>query len=600
MALRIGPILARELLTNPRKPRHFILRSTYVAIFFILMWTAWQAVAGFSQVERAGDYAHFHTVLFTMLVRLEVVLVLFFSSLYGTSSLSHEKDRRTLVLLMMTRLKDGEIIVEKFLTGMLQVGTLVLTALPAYALLLLLGGVSVAQLLEAYAVTLGAALLANAIGVLIAAWREKTFQSVALTLLSIVFFQLAVEVAARLAGPRFEYALTSLSPFRALGAVLDLDRRFEYGAFPPAVTFLIFASAAAAGMLAFASYKLRDWYPTGEPIMERETPPAGAAVPAPVAETPYREVTGNPVYWRETETRAYGTRAILIKAGYALVAATALAIGWGATFGRPAAPARAVDENGVEIVEARARPTRQSDAPLTAVVVSLAVLSLLLVNAQAVTAITSERDLKALDLLLATRVTPPQFIFGKLLGILFNVKEIVAVPALVMIAAGATGQIGATAMFYSLGTFATFTAFAALLGVHAALRYESARLAIAHSLGTMFLLFVGILICMFLILVSGNERFGAQWLSFLLFIVLGSIGLWLSLSANAPSNAIALTASLLPFATFYCVVAFLVGDQAGPFLVGTSIYGFALAALLVPLLAEFDVATGRTSHAEGS
>jgi hypothetical protein len=118
----------------------------------------------------------------------------------------------------------------------------------------------------------------------------------------------------------------------------------------------------------------------------------------------------------------------------------------------------------------------------------------------------------------------------------------------------------------------------------------------------MFLLFVGILICLFLILVSGQGRFGAQWASFLLFIVLGSIGLWVSLSADAPSNAIGLTSAILPFATFYCVVAFLVADATGPlfsFLVSSAVYSFAVAALLVPLLTEFDVATGRTTHAEG-
>jgi hypothetical protein len=116
---------------------------------------------------------------------------------------------------------------------------------------------------------------------------------------------------------------------------------------------------------------------------------------------------------------------------------------------------------------------------------------------------------------------------------------------------------------------------------------------LANSMGTMFLLFVGIFVCLFLVLVSG--RFDFQWGSFILFIVLGSIGLWISLSANAPSNAIGLAASLMPISTFYCLIAFVVGDRTAPFLVGAGVYGFAVAALLVPLLAEFDVATGRTA-----
>ena len=55
--------------------------------------------------------------------------------------------------------------------------------------------------------------------------------------------------------------------------------------------------------------------------------------------------------------------------------------------------------------------------------VPVTVLSLLLVAAQAVTAITAERDGGALDLLLVTDLTPKEFIFGKIWGVLFNTRE---------------------------------------------------------------------------------------------------------------------------------------------------------------------------------
>jgi ABC-type transport system involved in multi-copper enzyme maturation permease subunit len=612
--LGFGPIFARELLTTPRRPRHFVLRTTYVGLFFVLMWTAWQAIVGFQAVQRAGDYPHFHAILFPLLARVQLVLVLFISALYGTSSLSHEKDRRTLLLLLLTRLKDREIIVEKFLCGLLQVSTMLVAALPAFALLGLLGGVSPSQIAQAYAVAFGAALLSNAIGVVIAAWREKTFQAVALTLMAVILGQLLVEVAVGAAGKetlvggvRLEQVAAWLSPFRAMETVVEPGWAANSSAWiaqaPAAFVFLGGALVLATILLTFASLRLRSWYPTGEAVMTREPDEAEVRAATAVAQLKRgksREVVGNPILWRETRTRGYGTRPILIKLGYFLICGIVLAMGWSSTFGKP--PVRPVlNEDGEEIVvqEPRARKSQAADLALTSMVVAAAVLGLLLINTQGVTAITSERDLKALDLLLVTRITPPEFIFGKILGILFNTMEMVLAPLLLLIAAWAWGLVGGAGLFYSVTIFLVFVAFGSLLGIHAALRYDSTRVAIAHSLGTMFLLFVGILICLFLILVSGNDRFGAQWASFLLFIVLGSIGLWVSLSANAPSNALALTAALLPFATFYCVVAFLVGDRAGPFLVSAGVYGFAVAALLIPLLAEFDVATGRTTHAEG-
>ena len=56
-------------------------------------------------------------------------------------------------------------------------------------------------------------------------------------------------------------------------------------------------------------------------------------------------------------------------------------------------------------------------------------------------------------------------------------------------------------------------------------------------------------------------------------------------------------ASLLcPAATFYAITSFLLDHTLGPFLVVLFTYGFATAAMLVPAIFEFDVATGRTTH----
>ena len=62
------------------------------------------------------------------------------------------------------------------------------------------------------------------------------------------------------------------------------------------------------------------------------------------------------------------------------------------------------------------------------VLVPLLVLSLVLVNAQAVTSLTTERDGRALDLLLVTDLTAKEFVFGKLGGVFYNTKEMVLLP----------------------------------------------------------------------------------------------------------------------------------------------------------------------------
>jgi len=140
-----------------------------------------------------------------------------------------------------------------------------------------------------------------------------------------------------------------------------------------------------------------------------------------------------------------------------------------------------------------------------------------------------------------------------------------------------------------------------VLGIHVALRTENSRLAVINTLGTVFFLSVGTLTCIYLILVTG--RFEYQWLSFSGFIFAGVGGLWWVLSGDRPSSALTLAAWACPVAVFYTITNILIGRPGTlestqpyiPFVVIGSAFSFTLAAMLVPLLSEFDVAIGRTS-----
>ena len=93
-----------------------------------------------------------------------------------------------------------------------------------------------------------------------------------------------------------------------------------------------------------------------------------------------RRVWDNPILWREIRTWAYGRKMLVIRLAYLLLFALAAAsLHRTVSAGGPPAP-----------------PRRAALAPLL-------LLSLVLVNAQAVTSMTSERDCRALDLLLVTR-----------------------------------------------------------------------------------------------------------------------------------------------------------------------------------------------------
>ncbi|MCS7167399.1 MAG: ABC transporter permease [Gemmatales bacterium] len=591
----LGPILQRELLTLPRRGRHYVLRFVYLAGLWVLAVTAWQASRGWGYSVSAKELADFGAFLFQLLSWLQLSLVIFFAALTAAASVAMEKDRRTLVLLLCTDLSDAEIVLGKLFGSLAQIGLLLLSSLPIQAMLLLLGGVSLTQIVLVFFVLCASGLAAGALGNLIAFWREKTFQTLALTVLCLMLYFLAVEGLGLLAYlPFLPKPMAStlatvqvwLQPYRALATILKPQLGQSWFA-TPVLQFTLCMVGWVALLSAIGIRKLRHWNPSGEPIQQREAPEEEEEVveksPTPVG-GPVREVWSNPVLWRELCTRSYGRRPMLIKLAYLLVVAL---VGLAAWQNLPAAGPQAAD---------RLLPALG--------IVPVLVLSLLLINAQGVTAITYERDLNSLDLLLVTDLTPKEFIFGKLFGVLYNTKEIILPPFLFAVAYAWAGYIGWEVLLYILISLAVLVLFSSMLGLHVGLHNVNTKAAIAYSLGTIFFLFVGTLVCIYLLLVAG--RIEAQFTSFLLFLALGIGGMWFVLGGRKPSVALFISSWVCPAGLFWAVVNVLVdnpytgtsGDPLWSFLVVVGGFSFTIAAMLVPLLSEFDVALHYHTPAE--
>ncbi len=597
----LGPIFQREWLTLPRRPRHYVTRVAYLGLLWVLGVTAWQAMFGWSYTPTLGDTSRFGPFLFQMYCYVQLTLLLFFAALASASAVAQEKDRRTFLLLLLTDLRDHEIVLGKMLGATLQIGLLLALSIPVMALLLLLGGTSVTQVLQAELVMAATGLAAGSLGCLIALWRDRTFQSLALTVLFIVLYLIIARGIALLPfAHRLEHDLglnwtAWFDPFLALGSVVTAEQQ----AVPPALGYTAVMLAICVALNVWAIVKLRRWNPSGEPIMQREAPDEQALeekdrAAAHAAPGKAREVWDNPILWREIRTRAYGRRPLLVKIAYFV------AIGLICWFAL--APVFALG------------PRQDFMAALG--LVPVAVLSLLLVSAQAVTAITSERDTGALDLLLVTDISPREFIFGKLGGIAYNCKEYIVPPLLLVLLYAFHGLLATPpadhpemATYRNVEAYLCITgglmlllAFATILGIHVALRHASSRLAVINTLGTIFFLTVGTLICIYLILING-QRFESQLASFVLFLLAGIGGLWWVLNTGRPSPALTLASWLCPIGVLYSITNVLVAKPGTvestnalmPFVVMATAFGFTLAAMLIPLVSEFDVALGRTT-----
>ena len=592
----VGPVFNRELATAPRSWRLYLSRAIYVGALFGLVCTAWLILFGSQPMRTLGDLARFGAAIFALLAPVQLAMAVGFSALLTAAAVAQEKDRRTLDLLLMTRMTNSELVVGKLLASMLTVLVLILAGVPLFLLLAMFGGVSHAQIARIFGVTLAAAFAAGSLGSTIALWREKTFQSLAMTALALMIWLIAGEGIATLgdeeplaAGANASDWAVAISPLRAIFAAAAPRTSFTpmfaaarwLGA--PSDFFTIASTTLALALNLLAIVLVRVWNPTREARPQtadesHDAPLADVDAVRNIHAAPGRtkEVWDNPILWREICTWAYGKKVVIIKLAYLAIFA---ACAW-AMYG---------------VLQADPRPTVRGSLPdASQAVLPLLVLGLVLVNALAVTSITNERDSGALDLLLVTDLTPKEIIFGKLGGVLYNAKEMIVLPALLCVVCWWYERITTENLLFMLGSLLVLNAFVAMLGVHSGMTYPNSRSAVGVSIGTLLFLLLGVAVCMRM-MVAFQANFENQFLSFAAFMLGGAAGLYFVLGRRNPSPAIYWTSAAAPFATFYVISSILQLSYGAAALVTVLMYSFATASMLVPALFEFDVATGRTT-----
>ena len=555
----LGAVCEREVLIAPRTRALYATRGVYAGTLLGIVATCWLVVTGTQTIATVGDTARFGGTLMRILAPLQLVLAMFAAALTSVVAVGVEKDRRTLELLLVSRLDDAQLVLGKLSGSLLRVGLLLVAAVPVFALAATFGGVTAIQIARLFLVTAAAAATAASIANAVALWRDTPFQSLAITAFALVAWLALGEAAATAWGPA---AAAAISPARSLFAALA----------PSGGQMLLPFLGLCGGMIVVSSgwaiARARRWN-TVEQLR-----PSVAGNLAAGGRGPAREVWSNPVLWREIRTRAHGRAIIAVRIAWLVLFAAAVAG-----------------------VVAQARATRPDRLAIAVAIVPMVLASLLADAALAVTSITSEKDRGTFDLLLVSDLEPREFVWGKLLGVLASAADMVVLP---LVLCGALVPLGlATPEYgsYLVVGLAVLTFFVAVLGVYAGLSHPTSRRAIAVALGIVAFLAVGVATAMRIMVAFGGS-FELQLAPFLAAIVGGAVGLYAALSARNPSPAIGWTSALLPSLTFVAITGFLQGSSLQVFLTVLVAYGFGTLALLVPAIAAFDLLTGRTTTGE--
>ena len=484
-----NPLITRSLHTGSRRVNHLLVRVGYLAGLTLLMLFAMLGVGALSGPLDLNALAKAGSNLFVLIAYGQVIAVCLLAPIFMAGAIASEQSGQTYNILLTTPLSNLQVVLGSLFGRLFFVLALLFSGLPLFAVLLLFGGVPASAVFVAFAI---AALTALAVGsvavtlsVLRAGGRKAVFSFVIGTaglLIAVYLLDLLV-----LRDGRTTTFLTPLHPILVLEASV---RNANYAPPPPElladragpVAFYLGRPFASFALISTGvSALLMGVCALGVRRIGQGVGGLGAVLPAPLqrllrlnaerTRAP-RAVSGNPIAWKEAHTRGKITAGILGRAAFLLLSAAGIAalllahhrgqlpaLGTGFSTPAPQPVFTFANQAGTPAPAAAGASPAQQAATFHALLGAGLLLQLILITLIAVYmsagCVSREREDGTLDILLTTPVTPRQYIWGKLRGLVRFLSVLLAAPVLTLAAASA----------YSAFTGATYThAYAAAGG----------------------------------------------------------------------------------------------------------------------------------------
>lgn len=182
----IRPVYQKETMSSSRTVR---LTATVMAFNIVLI------LVGLLQIELMvknsryyGEMTYSSLLQMYMLVAaFEAAFLLFIVPALTAGSISGERERQTLDLLLCTRLRTVDIIVGKLLSCLSTVFVLIISSLPVLSLVYIYGGISLRNLAGLFCCLSVSALFIGSVSILFSSAMKKTTMATVLSYLILIF-----------------------------------------------------------------------------------------------------------------------------------------------------------------------------------------------------------------------------------------------------------------------------------------------------------------------------------------------------------------------------------------------------------------------------
>lgn len=183
---------SKELRGRMRGPRAFIALTFYLALlagFTVMIYLIQRQLAASQAAFGGGNpylSAQVGQAVFTTLLFLQVLLVVFLAPAATSGAISLEREKQTLDLLAATPVSTLSIVVGKLGSALAFVIVLILASIPLTSVVFVFGGVAPEDVLRGYVVLLVSAIGFGSVGLLLSSLTRRTQSATVLTYLAVL------------------------------------------------------------------------------------------------------------------------------------------------------------------------------------------------------------------------------------------------------------------------------------------------------------------------------------------------------------------------------------------------------------------------------
>lgn len=470
-----NPMVARIVAGSSRRSRDTAVRWLYLAVVIVLVLLGIVSAGGLGGEMSLGDLAKAGAGVFAFIAYGQVVLVCLIAPLFMARAIAAEQSGRTYNILLTTPLSNLQIVLGSLLGRLFLILALLLSGLPVFAVLLIFGGVAVSSVFLAFAVAGLTALTVGAVAVVMSVLRLGGRKAVFSFVIGTVSYLLAaylVDLAILRQLPGAAGQTTVLTPLHPLLVLESFLNTANYGppdaaavagrSWPvrvylaqPFQAFAILSGVISVSLLVGSALWVRR-VGQGEGVLSPQGKLGRALAKrlrigrAASVRRAARDVWSNPIAWREAATRGKATGGILARWSFVV-----LGLGLGAVllglYHFDKLPTL-VGQGGGTLAD----HVLFHRSLLALTLLEIAVISLVAIYVSA-GSVSREREDGTLDILLTTPITPTNYIWGKLRGLVSFLLLMLAVPIGTLAIVAAYSMLGDALGWeratYTLSTF---------------------------------------------------------------------------------------------------------------------------------------------------